>query len=239
MSKIVTTYNDLPSIFKVSSLYKVLPKRASRRTIDRHLKKHVQQKMLLKMKRGWYAKVSANQFQVAMEVYRGYIGFSSALYLYGLKNEVEDRVYVCVDKKEKARMLGKVKILPVYLDGMCFGTSFLNEILISTYPKTIFDMLYKPKYANLYDLHRAINLRSFDKDELKELLYYLKQSNISTIRRVGYVLEGIVPVWFIKEIMKLDNKVGKSFFLRKNAINFDKKWHIYDDVNVKRWKNVG
>jgi predicted transcriptional regulator of viral defense system len=237
MTKILDLYKRLPDVFSVKAVARELGT-VSVRTIDRHISGYVKEGKVLKMKNGLYAKTSADQFDMALQLYKGYIGFSSALYLHRLKNEVEDYVYVCTEVAGTPTQFGGSIVVPVYLGRMCFGTTLINGVLVSTYPKTIFDMLYRPRYASFFDLYRAIRQRELSTRELDELIYYIERSNLSTIRRAGYALEGVVPEKFIGRLRRLNSSKGKSFFLNKRAANFNKEWSIYDDVGVRRWINA-
>ncbi len=237
MTKLVDLYKMLPDTFKLDAVFSQLSSKVSRRTINRQIKTFINTKKLVRLESNIYAKSTADRFKVAQYFYGGYIGFSSALYLYGLKNEVDDVVYVCIEEHMKARSISHTELKPIYLGRMCFGTVFLNNVLVSSYAKTVFDMLHKPKYANLFDLFRALRERTLSKKDLKELLYYVSiANNLSTTRRIGYSLDGIASEWFIKKLQKLNTRKGKSFFIRKRHVNLSKEWLLYDDVGIERWK---
>ena len=237
MAKIIDIYNMLPEVFSVSKIHAVY-RDMTKRTIERAMERYEKEGAITRLKRGLYAKATANQFSVAMGVYTGYIGFSSALYLFGLKTELETNMHVCTSKAEKTVSFMGTRIIPINMGKFLYGTRMLNDVVVSTYAKTIFDMLYKPKYANFFDLFRALNQKPLEKAELYELLGYLIEADISTIRRVGYVLDKRTPMWFVEKVRKMSGKKGTSFFLHNTAANFNSKWRIYDDANVIRWSNA-
>lgn len=238
MTNISDMYDLLPDIFNSTTIWHVIKSRISRRTFNRQLAGYIAQKRLIRLRAGAYAKSSADRFGVATYLYKGYVGFSSALYLHGLKNEVEDRVYACTTvHKSGTRFLG-IDLLPIYLGALCFGTTLVEGVSVSTYAKTIFDMLYRPRYANYFDMYRALNTRKLSDADLKELLYYARKANLSTVRRMGYALEGLVPKRFCDELHKMDTGIGKSFFHHKVATGFSRRWLIYDDAHISRWKNA-
>jgi predicted transcriptional regulator of viral defense system len=88
-------------------------------------------------------------------------------------------------------------------------------------------------------MFRALKRRSLTRREWDELMYYLKMSNTSTVRRAGYALDCIAPAWFTKELNKLsDVKGGVSFFQSTRNEGFSRKWRIYGGFNITRWKNA-
>lgn len=239
MNKIISIDN-LPNIFSSSKITTM--GKLTNRVVSYALKKHLKEKKLIKIKRGVYSKV-ANPFYVASALYKGYIGFSSALYLYRLKNEIEANVIVCVPKTEKkVRFLDKI-LLPVNVSDQFYGFSIITteglDIPISTFPKIVFDMFYRPKYANFYDLYNAINNRRMNSKEWRSLFYYAEKSNLVTIRRLGYGLENKAPKWLTAKLLKISDKGSRtSFFFSHKPIGYNAKWDIFDDINVKRWENA-
>ena len=231
----------LPDTFNINRLSKLMHGKASKRMLNYAIVKLVKEKKLIKVKNGTYSKVG-DVFYIANRVYGGYIGFSSALYLYGLKNELDAVVYVCTKSSEKKlKILDKI-IEPINMSEQQYGTQIVDlsgkDILVSTYPKTIFDMLAKPKYANYFDMYRAMTIRPLSRIEWKEFLFYVKSANITTIRRAGYATEGIAPKWLTKKLNQL-SKIGyrTSFFFKHKAKNYSSKWSIFDDLSMKSWYN--
>ncbi len=236
MEQKVSSYRELPELFTMSSLSGAL--HINRRRLSRMLESWVEEGVVVRLRKGTYAKSDANQFRIAAGLYNGYIGFSSALYLYGLKTELERIVYVCVSTREKTCYFKGVKLQPIEIQKQLYGTELHDGTLVSTYPKTIFDMFLKPKHASMFDVYRAINTRPFDNREWMELIYYAKDSNLSTMRRIGFALDGIAPAWFTAELLSLAKGSGKSFFGSKKTANFNSKWRIYDNIGVRRWVNA-
>lgn len=211
---------------------------ASERSLRYFIDKEVKSGRLIRIKNNIYVKRTSNPFLAGSIVYNGYVGFSSALYLLGLKDEVEDVIFICVGKNQKRLGFLNKSFIPINMSKMFYGTEFNNDILISTLPKTIFDMFYRPRYANFYDMYRAINRKRLSNKEWSELIYYATKSNIATVRRIGYALEGHASRSFINKLKRISNKNGKtSSFLRPKG-RFIKVWKIYDDIDIKRWKDA-
>lgn len=239
MNRIISIEN-LPDTFSIGQM--TANGKLTRRIVEYTVKKYIKEKKLMKIKRGLYSKV-ADPFYVASMAYKGYIGFSSALYLYGLKTETEATILVCTPKTQRRiKFLDKI-ILPVNMSDQFFGYSFVNanglSIPTATFMKTVFDMFYRPKYANYYDLYKAINGRGISPKEWEDLFYYAKNSNLTTMRRLGYGLEGKAPGWFTGKLMKISKNGSRtSFFFLRKPINYNAKWDIFDDINVRRWKDA-
>ncbi|MBU6391202.1 MAG: hypothetical protein KGI00_03270 [Candidatus Micrarchaeota archaeon] len=239
---ILINIDSLPYVFRIGSIIKTSKGRLTRRRLGYLIGKLLDEKKLLKIGNGLYSK-GGNVFYIACYVYKGYIGLSSALYLHGLKTEVEGTVYVCTSSPRKGMRIMDSMLVPVNMSGLQYGTTELameeKRVMVSTYPKTVFDMLAKPRYANYFDMYRALNERHMEKEEWDELLYYAKSSSTTQIRRIGYAMEGIAPGRFTDELLKLSGrKPGASFFFRHKAVNYSMKWKLFDDLSVRRWLNA-
>ena len=238
----IINIEDLPQVFKTREIVRITHGRVSKRKINYRIKNLLKRGKLFKISKSIYSK-TANIFYIGVYLYRGYIGFSSALYLHSLKTEVSSEIYVCTSAhKKKRRVLGRI-IIPVNVSKQQYGAEFIlvegDEILVSTYPKTIFDMLSVPKYANYFDMYRALNERNLTKKEWEELLYYATDSSLTDVRRIGYALEGLAPAWFVKKLHKLSREGSRiSYFFKHKNINYDSRWEIYDSINVRQWFNA-
>ncbi len=232
---------ELPDVFRVADLVRLSRGKATARSVNYMVSRLLEEKKLVRIKNGMYSK-TGDVFYIAYRLYNGYIGFSSALYLYGLKDEIEAAVYVCVPKHAKAAMILGKTIEPVNMADNDYGASLIelngHQILVSTYAKTIFDMLSKPRYANYFDMYRAVRIRPLAAGEWKELLYYAKSSSISDIRRIGYATDGIAPGWFLDELERLSRKGYRtSFFFKHESRNYNSRWSIFDSLGMRRWMN--
>ena len=241
MNKFIELGN-LPDLIDTAGIVRLSKGKVTMRVIDYAMRKYEKDKRVIRIKRGIYSK-SANPFFVAARLYGGYIGLSSALYLYRLKPEVESSIFVCVDKPMKAMRFLDKTLTPVNLSKDAYGTALLDvsglSVLVSTFPKTLFDMLARPRHANYFDFYRAINSSGLKADKWNELLYYLKRSNLTVVRRCGHALDGVAPGRFTRELQKIsDNGEGSSFFFRHRALNYDSTWKIFDELAIRRWKDA-
>jgi len=205
----------------------------------RHLKKWLDFGWILRAKKNFYIKKGADEFYIAQSIYNGYIGFSSALYLHGLKTEIEKKIFVCISSSKKVFNYGQILMVPVNMTGFSFGGYSLvheNHFLhVSTYPKIIFDMFHKPKYADYYSLYRALNWRKPADEEWKTVLKLCRMAPLSTLRRVGFGLEGKAPKWFTKKLENLNSDKGVSFFVPGKRGEYSGKWRVYEPNGIRRW----
>ncbi|MCL5100447.1 MAG: hypothetical protein M1122_00630 [Candidatus Marsarchaeota archaeon] len=241
MNKFIKIEN-LPLIFRFGELLDVSSGTLSGRMLSYGIRKLLAEKKLFRISKGTYSK-TANVFYIAQYIYKGYIGLSSALYLYGLKTEVESSVYVCTSRPMKSiRVLDKI-LIPVNVSDMQFGTTFATvegeEVLLSSYAKTVFDIITNPRHADYFDMYRAINTKPLSKEDWREMLSYALNTKLANVRRVGYVLEGFAPAWFLSRLLHISNKSnGISYFFKHKSLNYSSSWKIYDSIGVRRWVNA-
>src|SRR5271157_1920172 len=95
MNKIINI-DGLPDIISTADVRCLLHGKATKRMLTYAINRYLKERTIVKIKRGLYSK-TPNAFYVASRIYDGYVGFSSALYLHGLKTEMESVIYVCVD----------------------------------------------------------------------------------------------------------------------------------------------
>ncbi len=229
----------IPEVLVLDRYASALKGAVTLRSLRYFVGKMVAQGGMLKLKSNLYAKRIANPFYVASSAYRGYIGLSSALYLLGLKEEVEGQILVCVSGNRKPLDFLGNSFVPVNVSKMFYGTTMVNGVLCSSLPKVVFDMFYRPRYANFFDLYRALNRRPLSQEEWELLLGYCRSSNTATTRRIGYSLEGMAPKWFTSSLKALSDKKGKaSSFIKPSGGHFINGWKLYDDIDIKRWEDA-
>lgn len=224
---------SLPPVFRKANLAGL----GNERTVYRCLKSMQESGRVKRMGKDLYAKLGEDAYVVASLAYGGYIGFSSALFVRGLKAETEKRIYVCA-KKSTGREFGSSELVVVGMRGWLFGMEAIGRkgetISVSTLPKTLFDMCHRPGYADFYCMYRAMNLGKFSKAQWEELLRYARMAPLSTVRRIGYIVEGKAPRWVISELGKLNSPMGVSFLYGRGG-DYSRKWRIYDSEYVRRW----
>ncbi len=226
-------FAELPDIFTYRHLLARVHKRAAFRLIVLWRKN----KVIKKVGRV-YVKVSGDPYVIATRLINGYLSFSSALYIRGLKTELEKSIYVVTGLRKQPIVFPSYQVIPVRMPGFLIGfrsiKRTMTSVLVATLPKILFDMCDNPKHADFYSLYRALNWKPLSKDEWEELLQYAKMAPLSTLRRIGYITEGKAPAWFTKTLEKRNPEKGTSFLYRAQG-HYDKKWRLYDSQYVRRW----
>jgi predicted transcriptional regulator of viral defense system len=230
--------DKIPEVVILDRYSRMLDGIVTMRSLRYFVGKMVTEGSMLRLKSNVYAKRAANPFYVASVAYGGYIGFSSALYLLGLKEEVEETVFVCVNSSRKRLNFLNRSFVPVNVSRMFYGTAMVEGVLCASFPKVVFDMFYRPRHASFFDLYRALNRRPLSREEWRLVLEYVKSSNIATARRLGYALEGRAPEWFTGALKKLSTAKGKASSFMKPGGRFINRWKLYDDIDIKRWENA-
>ncbi len=227
------TLKALPPVFRVKNL-SVL---GGPRTAYRLLTEMQKSKMICKAGKGLYGKVAEDPYLVAYLSNGGYIGFSSALYIQGLKTETERLIYIGSSRSGRVKFWANEFVL-VNMGEYLFGTKKVErhgkEMLASTPVKTLFDMCHRPKYADFYCMYRAMNWKPFSSTDWKELARYCAMAPLSTRRRIGYIVDGKAPKGILRKIESLNSDKGISFLYGKGG-DYSAKWRIYDSEYVRRW----
>lgn len=204
---------------------------------------------LLQIKKGLYY-VTLGQgydpFVLGQSLFGGYIGFSTALWLHGLKTEMPSTCYIVVYKGRKSKTIGNMHYQTVSLGKKCVGAYYRDKYFLSTRAKTFFDCFYMPKYAGGFtQLTQSLIRARLSDDEWDEFIRYLNDfASRSMLQRTGYILSLVrqekktaVPERVINWIRKkLKNKFVFNILdpsLRSKG-RFIKEWGIYDNLGKER-----
>ncbi len=208
----------------------------SRSTAYRRIRKMIREGKLVKIKKNTYAYSEADPFKLCFYLYGGFFSFSTALYLRGMKQEGEKKLYIVVPSYKKKVSFRDLKFIPVKTQYSFPLTSFINGVPVAKLERVIFDSLNIPKHADFYYLLDAIkkHKKEINWSLLKRLIL---KSDISTIRRAGFILEGIAPENFIKELSKKKTK-GVSYLKKNNMeLKFYPEWNLYAPYIIEKWKS--
>ncbi|MDD3178184.1 MAG: hypothetical protein PHR26_01565 [Candidatus ainarchaeum sp.] len=226
--------NDLKSAFKDYSNYK----------INFLLKQLKDKGYLLNLKKNNYIKkdiFSINDlFEIATNLYPGYISFSSALFYYGLIDYHPFNIYISTNKKSK-----NIKLYEYNLKYI--NTNFYNDfiridnIYISSLEKTIFDCFNKFKYIGSYSiLSKAIYLGSNKINWNKLLLIYKKYSSKRQNQITGYILDILlkntnlkIPNYFLKYLLSQDKSNTYLLNINNKKSKYIDKWKLKDNLGEK------
>ncbi len=111
---------------------------------------------IARLKRGCYSILPfVDSFACAQSVFKGYLGFSSALYLHSLASEMPYTIVVVTAGTSRSKKIGQFEFKAVSLKEKAVGFEQKGALVVSTRAKTLFDCLYLPKYS--VELPKLIN----------------------------------------------------------------------------------
>lgn len=185
-----------------------------------------------------------NPFKIALSIYPGYVGFSSALKFYGLIEYEPFTIFVVTKHHSKNIPIGQYSFKYTAMGKRAVGATYSKGIWVSTVEKTFFDCFYKPQYAGGYStIVKALNEQ--EKVDWDRLLYFFKKfASGSLCQRTGYVLNLLGETDF-----KVPQKVFR-YFRGRIKINtkllpvapshgeFIKEWNLIDNIgkeNILSW----
>ena len=166
-------------------------------------------------------------FRVATYAYSGYIGFSSALYLYNAITERPYTVFVATRATSKSKTIENMEVRAIALGKRAIGGIKYNGYYVSSKSKSIYDCFHMPEYAGGYSkVLEAVSSIRLSQTEWKEFLEYVDMFDKNgSKRKIGYMLELLntvkqtVPKSTINKLKLNGSKIklgtgGKSTFSR-------------------------
>lgn len=206
------------------------------------LSRMVKKGWLTRLKRGVYqvnfpdSRAASDQFQAALDIFGGYLGFSSALYVYGAMDEYPSTIYVCTASKSVSKVLGEnAEIKAVAMGRRATGMIYFNGYFVSSKGKTLYDCFHIPKYSGGYsNILSAVPRLKLDGHDWDMFLFYIKRfGDGSFSRKIGFMLEllnnaveGAVPPGLLKKLnigkqtVKLGEGYGGKFIKRWGLVNY-------------------
>ncbi len=182
-------------------------------------------------------------YLIAQQLYLGYLGFSTALKLYGLIEYEPYTIFLVTDYKSETLKLGEYTFKIINMTRRAEGMAKINNYTPSNLEKTFFDCFYKQDYAGGYSLitkalyeSRKLNWNLF--------LYYFKEyASSSLCQKTGYILESMknntdfdIPehvINYLKSRIKAKNKL-----LPKGKGRYIKAWKLMDNCQeMLGWYN--
>jgi predicted transcriptional regulator of viral defense system len=132
--------------------------------------------------------VIKNPYEIALTLFSGYIGFSSALRLYDLLDYEPFTIFVVTTNKSREYNLGEYTFKSVAMGDKATGMAFYNGLYVSTPAKTFFDCFYKPQYAGGYaEITKA--LYQAKEIDWREFVSYFDHASDALCQRTGHVLD--------------------------------------------------
>jgi len=204
---------------------------------------------LHRLKRGVYlvqerpsaVPVIKDPYKIALALFKGYIGFSSALRVYNLLDYAPFTIFVVTVNKSREKRVGGYTFKAVAMGKRAVGLTYHKGIYLSTISKTFFDCFYKPQYCGGYSvITKAISDVEPDWDEF---IRYFEFASDSLCQRTGYVLELMgeetgkkIPILdFFRKRVRNNTKLVPS---GKAGGKYIKEWKVLDNLgkeNILSW----
>ncbi|MBS3151570.1 hypothetical protein J4443_04280 [Candidatus Woesearchaeota archaeon] len=190
----------------------------------------------------------ANQYKIALSLFNGYIGFSSALKIYGLLEYEPFTIYIATREKSREKSIGQYTFKAVSMGKRAVGETFYEGIYISTIEKTFFDCFYKPQYASYADLAKAIYLNKGCNWRIL-IGYFDSFASDSLCQRSGYIFDILkketklgIPDKFINYLKGRIKNKSRLVPKGKSKGIYYKEWKLMDNLgkdNILSWWKHG
>lgn len=186
--------------------------------------------------------VIKNVYKIALALFNGYIGFSSALRLYDLIDYEPFTIFVVTENRSMEKIIGEYTLKYVAMGDKATGMTYYNDVYVSTTAKTFFDCFYKPQYGGGYS---TITKALYDADiDWNEFLGYFGLASNSLCQRTGYVLDLLGDVTDLVTTDVLDyfkNRIKNNTRLLPSGSSkgkYIKEWMLLDNLgkeNILSW----
>ena len=179
----------------------------------------------------------SNPYEIALQIYPGYLAFSSALRIYDLIEYEPFTIFIGTAGKSRKIKLGEYTFRYLSMGNKAIDIKFYKNVYVSSKTKTFYDCFYKPQYSGGYSgIVKALYLNEgCNWDELRD--YFEKFASDALCQRSGYVLEiiknaGIIEVpGFIISYLKSRIKTNSRLIpLNKSAGKYILEWKILDNL---------
>ncbi len=186
--------------------------------------------------------VIKNAYKIALAMFKGYIGFSSALRLYDLIDYEPFTIFVVTRNRSMEKIIGEYTLKYVAMGDKATGMTYYNGVYVSTTAKTFFDCFYKPQYGGGYS---TITKALYDADiDWNEFLGYFGLASSSLCQRTGYVLDLLGDATSVVPNDVLDNfknRIKNNTRLLPSGSSkgkYIKEWMVLDNLgkeNILSW----
>ncbi len=171
-----------------------------------------------------------------------YIGFYSALDLYGLITQPALIEQVVTEKQivPKFRIINRAKFEFITMGKRFFGYNNtwidnFNKVYCSDLEKTILDCLYMPGKAN--GISEVVNSlsRIIEKINPEKLLSYLDKFDSQAVyKRLGFILQNMDVLKDLR--MEINKKISNSYILLDPSLpksgKYNSEWKIIDNIVI-------
>ena len=189
--------------------------------------------VIYKVRRGIYSKKPIEEldvFKLAQTIFPGYLGFSTACYIYGWLEYFPFTIYVVTVSTSKQLKLKNFLIKAVALKQKAIGSTRIKGYLVSTKGKTLFDLLYKPTFVGGYsEIVKILKKVKLSRADLKEFVFYAKKfGSKSFMQKSGYLLS---RVGIHLDELHVQNPVI-TIIPGNGKGRFNKEWMVIDKLGV-------
>ncbi|MBI4162877.1 MAG: hypothetical protein HY513_04285 [Candidatus Aenigmarchaeota archaeon] len=173
---------------------------------------------------------------IAENIYKGYLAFSTALFIHKLAEELPFSIYIATKYASYQRTEGAYKIKAVAMGNRLLGTTKVDDYNVSTMPKTIYDCFHLPQYSGGYpNILKAVFNAKMNEKQWKEFMRYVEKfRSYAFCQRTGYMLSLLkketkinIPdsvINFMEAQVKYDVALGNG------KGNYIKKWNLTDSL---------
>jgi len=186
--------------------------------------------------------VITNPYKIALALFKGYIGFSSALRVYDLLDYELFTIFVVTGNRSDDRKVGEYTFRSVAMGRRATGMAYHKGIYVSTVAKTFFDCFYKPQYGGGYS---TITKALYDADvDWNEFTGYFELASSSLSQRTGYVLGllGEATDKIPEDVLRyFRGRVKNNTKLLPSGVpagNYIREWMLLDNLgreNILSW----
>jgi len=209
----------------------------SRQEVSRALAALTRAGEIYKISSGLFSKEkieSLDIFYLAQKIFSGYLGLTSACYIYGWLEYFPFEIFVITANKSAKKKVGKFFLRTVDFGKRATGSTLFQNYFISTKGKTLFDIFYKPEFVGGWkEVMKIVYKSDAGENDWEEFLRFaFKFGSKSFLQRTGYLLYRLkeetgkkIPI----DLKKLKPKKPSVVKIGSGKIfKFSKDWKIFD-----------
>lgn len=205
--------------------------------VSRILSELSKDRAIYKISRGIYSKdpmESMDIFYLSQRIFSGYLGMTSACYLYGWLEYFPFNIYVVTRSKSSSKRIGKFLVRAVALKEKALGSCIFGKYILSTKGKTLFDVFYKPQLVGGWkEAMKVLYKSDANKQDWEEFLAFsLKFGSSSFRQRAGYLISKFQEKTNRKIPLNLKNLKPENMVVVKlgsgKAASFSREWQLVD-----------
>jgi len=185
-----------------------------------------------------------DSYEIALALYKGYLGFLTALKIHGLTEYEPFTIQVITTNASKTKSIGDYVFKAIVLKEKAVGATHQDGYWVSSLEKTFFDCFYKPTRCGGY---AVITKALYENQKMNWHLftfYFKKFASNALCQRTGYVLDTlnkktnkeIIPeevIKYFKQRISTKTRLNPSI---KKAGKYNKEWKVMvNEKNTFSW----